>query len=147
MARQPPGPDEIFDAAFARATRAAANVSPDLVAAFASKLGDTGGPSLAAALAALSGLTDLAPQRSLLTANPSDLTVRVTRNGSAVSPSEVTKLAKALGAGKLGRVTVLSDGSAVFDLVAPKAMRLVDDAALEEALLDGLSLELPRSLP
>lgn len=85
---------------------------------------------LATAMTALSGLDSVLPPRSLLTADPKYRTVRVRQddNGASnkLSPSTVTALVKELGSGKLGRITICEDGSAVFDLTSKKAQRLLD---------------------
>jgi len=106
---------------------------------------------LATAMAALSGLDSVVPPRSLLTSDPRDRTIRV-RNESCnasnpLSPSEVTKVVKALGSGKLGRISVCDDGSAVFDLGAKKAERLLQNVA-SDADLDssGWHFDMPGSL-
>lgn len=102
---------------------------------------------LASALAALSGLPDAVSQRSLLTADPRDRTVRVwTETGESLTPSEVTNSVKPIG-GKLGRITIASDGSALFDLGAKKADKLLQaasDGAFEKT---GWHFELPDFLP
>ena len=108
---------------------------------------------LAAAMAALSGLEDVVPPRSLLTANPSDRTIRVWNESCSrenpLSPPEVTKLVKALGSGKLGRISICEDGSAVFDLSQSKAKRLIKKAKDDEmkSLVRGWSFDMPESLP
>lgn len=108
---------------------------------------------LAAAMAALSGLEDVVPPRSLLTANPSDRTIRVWNESCSrenpLSPPDVTKLVKALGSGKLGRISICEDGSAVFDLSQSKAKRLIKKAKDDEmkSLVEGWSFDMPESLP
>lgn len=109
---------------------------------------------LARALAALSGLGSLAPARSLLTADAAQRTVLVSNGADdpdrALSPSEVVTVCKALGSGKLSRVSILSDGTAVFDLPTKRAVRLVDaaaaDTAASQGLPDGWSITLPTTL-
>ncbi len=107
---------------------------------------------LAAAMAALSGLEEIVPPRSLLTANPSHRTIRVWNDScnqkNPVSPPEVTKLVKALGSGKLGRISICDDGSAVFDLSRSKAKRLIQNAGKDEmsSLVEGWHFEMPESL-
>ena len=107
---------------------------------------------LAAAMAALSGLEEIVPPRSLLTANPSDRTIRVWNDSCSrsnpLSPPEVTKLVKELGSGKLGRISICEDGSAVFDLSRSKAKRLLQNADNNEmsSLVGGWQFELPESL-
>lgn len=108
---------------------------------------------LAAAMAALSGLEEVVPPRSLLTANPSDRTIRAWNDScnrnNPLSPPEVTKLVKALGSGKLGRISICDDGSAVFDLSRSKAKRLIQNAGEDEmsSLVKGWHFEMPESLP
>eukprot|EP00613_Pedinella_sp_CCMP2098_P072141 CAMPEP_0171931098 /NCGR_PEP_ID=MMETSP0993-20121228/29147_1 /TAXON_ID=483369 /ORGANISM="non described non described, Strain CCMP2098" /LENGTH=683 /DNA_ID=CAMNT_0012571047 /DNA_START=52 /DNA_END=2103 /DNA_ORIENTATION=+ len=124
---------------------------------------------LAGAMVALSGLDSVPTPRSLITASPADRTIRVTKASKSandndrddggdgdddvsgvLSPAEVTRLCKSLGSGKLGRVTVLADGSAVFDMPAAKAARLVEtanSAATGGVLEGGWLVELPMSLP
>jgi superfamily II DNA/RNA helicase len=107
---------------------------------------------LAAAMAALSGLEDVVPPRSLLTANPSDRTIRVWSDSCSrrnpLSPPEVTKVVKELGSGKLGRISICEDGSAVFDLSQSKAKRLLQKAGDKEmsSLVEGWHFEMPESL-
>lgn len=108
---------------------------------------------LAAAMAALSGLEEVVPPRSLLTANSSDRTIRAWNDScnrnNPLSPPEVTKLVKALGSGKLGRISICDDGSAVFDLSRSKAKRLIQNAGKDEmsSLVEGWHFEMPESLP
>lgn len=103
---------------------------------------------LATAMAALSGLDEVVPVRSLLTGVSRDRTVRV-RNDSLnpLSPSEVTKIVKGLGSGKVGRMSICDDGSVVFDLEAKKAASFLDcvvnDASLEDS---GWHFDMPDSL-
>ena len=101
---------------------------------------------LAAAMAALSGLGGaVVAKRSLLTADPKDRTVRVFlrddnnkgggekgRGEPPLTPPSVTRFVKDLGSGRLGKITVCPDGSAVFDLPAGRAEKLVRRA--EEAM-------------
>jgi superfamily II DNA/RNA helicase len=107
---------------------------------------------LAAAMAALSGMDGKIPKRSLLTADPRDRTVRVWDDNESLSPPQVTRFVKGLGSGKLGRVTICNDGSAVFDLTEKRALRLMD-AAKEQEDSDAndesgsLHVELPSILP
>ncbi|KAL3787420.1 hypothetical protein HJC23_001817 [Cyclotella cryptica] len=104
---------------------------------------------LACAMAALSGLPEAVHPRSLLTADPRDRTVRVwTESGGSLTPPEVTNLVKSLGSGKLGRISICEDGSAVFDLSSKKAERLLETAQKDEACQRaGWHFELPGSLP
>jgi len=66
-------------------------------------------------------------------------------------PPAVTSFCKKRGSGKLGRVVICGDGSAVFDLPKKRARRLVEAirAEEEENLEEDLeyALELPVSLP
>lgn len=135
--RQLPSPSEVMDASYERVMRLCDGFgtgSQSLVHYFAEKLsGDLiqsngerseSGPSdnelffihrLATAMASLSGLDDVVPARSLLTADPGDRTIRVWNESydttNPLSPSEVTKLVKSLGSGKLGRISTCNDGS------------------------------------
>lgn len=106
---------------------------------------------LASAMAALSGLGGAIPERSLLTADTRDRTIRVwSEDGKTLSPPEVIQFAKGLGSGKLGRITILKDGSAVFDLVAKRAVRLVQTAGEKTRIDDSsryLRVEIPSILP
>ena len=91
------------------------------------------------------------PTASLLTASPSDRTVRVVKQTTSqqshtLTPSEVTKTCKLLGSGKLGKVIVCKDGSIIFDLPLQRAQRLVEAASLNTGD-DGLLIELPCSVP
>lgn len=135
----------------------ATHVDADVVAAFAAFAG--GEARLGKALAILAGLggsqraSDDGAVRSLLTADPALRTLRVSHPPSGrVTPSQVTKLCKALGGGKISRVVVQADGSGVFDLPAPRAQRLVDAARREASdqpdglLSGGFVVELPSSL-
>ena len=92
------------------------------------------------------------PHMSLLSGSESDLTLRLYRrnnNGeeepSSFTPPEVIKICKAWGSGKLGRVIILSDGSAAFDLPKKRAMKLLNTA--QENPSDEASIELPSTLP
>ena len=108
---------------------------------------------LASAMAALSGLDEVVPPRSLLTANPSERTIRVWKDSCSrqnpLTPPEITKLVKTLGSGKLGRISICEDGSAVFDLSRSKAKRLLQNVADDDmsSLVEGWNFEMPESLP
>lgn len=170
--RQLPSPSEVMDASYDRVLRLcegfegpdkADNTQP-LVRYFADKLSRdltaSVDPSenesllihrLAAAMAALSGLDNAVPPRSLLTADPRDRTVRVSKDSCSESnplnPSDVTKVVKSLGSGKLGRMTICSDGSAVLDLVAKKAELLLENASSDvDVVNEGWHFELPDKL-
>ena len=91
---------------------------------------------------------------SLLTG---DLTVNTLRmsyrsnNRDALAPPMVTSFCKNRGSGKLGRVVICKDGSAVFDLSKKRARRLLEAVAAEESEKgeEGLDyrLEMVISLP
>mmetsp|Transcript_30269 Transcript_30269/g.67829 ORF Transcript_30269/g.67829 Transcript_30269/m.67829 type:complete len:141 (+) Transcript_30269:3-425(+) len=132
----------------------------ELVAYFTQKIG--GDEKLARALAALSGLSEVAARRSLLTSDASMRTVRVVRHGqeldqepgqdpaTRLSPSEVTKLFKGLGFGKMPRIEVQRDGSCVFDLPTEKAERFVSVVGTEVSegrLASSWKVDLPDVLP
>ena len=171
MTRSLPSPKEVMEASYERAVsrcvgfeeRKADGDGQSLVQYFADRLSqdlEASGEGeseeklvhrLAAAMAALSGLDGVVPPRSLLTADPRDRTIRVWTDTSGssnpLSPPEVTKVVKALGSGKLGRITICSDGSAVFDLGAKKADRLLQNASDDDELKNsGWRLEMPSSL-
>ena len=83
---------------------------------------------------------------SLISGDLTQRTLRLCRKTSreALSPPEVTKVCKSLGSGKLGRVYIGHDGSAVFDLPSKRAEKLLDsfrDASTE------FELEMPLTLP
>ena len=164
--RQLPSPSEVMEASYNRVLRlcegtedAGADI---LVQYFADKLskdvsletGTTGKEAmlvhrLASAMAALSGLERVVPARSLLTADTRDRTIRVWNDSvNPLSPSEVTTLVKSLGSGKLGRISICKDGSAVFDLGSKRALALLENAASDPNIDDdGWHFELPSSLP
>ena len=102
---------------------------------------------LATAMAALSGLEEAVHPRSLLSADPRDRTVRVWTDScdanNPLSPPEVTNVVKKLGSGKLGRISICEDGSAIFDLAAKKAEKLL--SASDH--LPHWHFEIPSSLP
>lgn len=104
--------------------------------------------NLAAAMASLSGLDSVVTPRSLLTADSADRTIRVwSEEDKDLSPPDVTKFAKGLGSGKLGRVTICKDGSALFDLPKKRAHKVMDTYK-QEAKDEGplLRMELPSDL-
>lgn len=81
---------------------------------------------------------------SLLSGDSSDRTLRFYRtSGEAVSPPEVTKTCKQLGSGKLGRVLICEDSSAVFDLSTKRATKLLEAF---QAADDDYQLEIPLAL-
>jgi len=172
--RQLPSPGEVMDASYERVMRLCDGFgtgTQSLVHYFAEKLsadliepiGEAAGSGrsenelflirrLATAMASLSGLDDVVPARSLLTADPGDRTIRVWNDscdsGNPLSPSEVTKLVKSLGSGKLGRVSTCADGSVIFDLGARKADLLLESAANEANVGGGgWHFDMPGSLP
>jgi superfamily II DNA/RNA helicase len=169
-----PSPGEIMNASYLRALQRCEKFDEDtggklaLVQYFEKRLmkdvlseHSDSGPSqkesillrrLAAAIAALSGLDEVVSPRSLLTANPSDRTIRVWNDAynrrNPLSPPEVTKLLKALGSGKLGRITICDDGSALFDLSRSKAKLLLKKAndSNMSSIVAGWHFEMPESL-
>lgn len=160
--RQLPTPYEVMEAAYNRVLRLCEGAgADDLVKFFADKLTQDESlkvvPSesalihrLASAMAALSGLDGVVPARSLLTANPKDRTIRVWKEDSSkpLSPSEVTSLVKTLGSGKLGRISICDDGSAVFDLGVKRAEKLLQSAEEDASVAsDEWHFEFPVSLP
>jgi superfamily II DNA/RNA helicase len=176
MPRQLPSPCEVMDASYERVMRLCTDFgtgTKGLVRYFAGKLSDemkannnemtTASSSdnemflihrLATAMASLSGLDDVVPPRSLLTADPGDRTIRVWSDScdaaNPLSPSEVTKLVKSLGSGKLGRISTCEDGSVVFDLGSKKAELLLESAAANDdtkLVESGWHFEIPVSLP
>ena len=108
---------------------------------------------LAAATAALSGLDGAVPERSLLTADTKDRTIRVwTDDSERLNPAEVTEFVKGLGSGKLGRVSMLEDGSALFDLSEKRTLQVLRAAQEQSETNESLSskkmyLELVNTLP
>jgi superfamily II DNA/RNA helicase len=113
--------------------------------------------NLASALAILSKLdpsmSPLLPAASLLNGDPTTTTLRLypKRNADSVEPlkpPQVTAFCKARGSGKLGRVVVCGDGSAVFDLPKKRAKRLLEAIRAGESNEDlEFGLEMPSSLP
>jgi superfamily II DNA/RNA helicase len=106
---------------------------------------------LARAMVALSNLDSSASpfhqQCSLLTGSDADRTIRLYRNDrEKLAPPEVTTFCKSVGSGKLGRVVICKDGSAVFDLSVKKANKLVK-AVKDESAGSDWTLELPLTLP
>ena len=164
--RQLPSPSEVMEASYNRVLRLCKGKddadADTLVQYFADKLSkdtsletETNGKEtmlihrLASAMAALSGLERVVPARSLLTADPRDRTIRVWNDSvNPLSLSELTTLVKSLGSGKLGRISICKDGSAVFDLKSKKAFALLEIAANDPNIDDaGWYFELPSSLP
>lgn len=105
---------------------------------------------LAKAMVAMSQLdTNLSPYEqhsSLLTGSPDDRTLLLSR-ATPLTPQEVTQFCKGLGSGKLGRVEICVDGSAIFDLPVKRANKLVQAVAASSADNEDWHLELPTSLP
>lgn len=164
MPRPLPSPREVMDASYERALSRCedfGNNSKDLVQYFKNRLAEDGLSNveadsesylvhkLACALAALSGLPAAVRPRSLLTADARDRTIRAwTKSGSPLTPVEVTNAVKGMGSGKLGRVSICKDGSAVFDLSAKKAEVLLQTAKEDKGCLEsGWRFELPDFLP
>jgi superfamily II DNA/RNA helicase len=105
---------------------------------------------LSKAMAALSSLdastSPFEQQYSLLTGDDSDRTLRLCRKDcTALSPPQVTQFCKPLGSGKLGRVVIAKDGSAIFDLPLKRANRLLVAMATESS--EEFVLEQPLTLP
>jgi ATP-dependent RNA helicase DDX21 len=106
---------------------------------------------LARAMVALSNLDSSASpfhqHCSLLSGSDADRTLRLYRNdGELLTPPEVTKFCKSIGSGKLGRVMICKDGSAIFDLNTKRANKLVQ-AVEDESAASDWTLELPLTLP
>jgi superfamily II DNA/RNA helicase len=167
-----PSSMEIVDAAYDRAFLAferekdddddapSASVSSDLASYFRSRLEedlDVSDPGavldhLARAMAAFSNLDPtLSPYEahgSLLCGDPGLRTVRISRKhgSSALSPPEVTAFCKEHGSGKLGRVTICDDGSAVLDLPTKRARKVRNTVPVDSELLVELPLKLPASM-
>ena len=96
------------------------------------------------------GLEDL-NGRSLLTADKRDRTIRIRRDGrdadKPLSPSEVTKLIKGLRSGKLGRIMIIADGSAVFDCGSRRAKLIISAANADPNFAaDGWHIDIPESI-
>lgn len=162
-----PSPSEVMEASYSRAEQICKDVSEkdSFVNYFkekiTSELDDASTYSeretelldrLAAAMANLSGLDGVVTQRSLLTAEAKDRTIRIwsKESGASLNPPEVIRFAKGLGSGKLGRVTICKDGSGVFDLPVKRAERLLQtyvDKSTENIGENSLRLEIPSALP
>jgi len=114
---------------------------------------------LTEAMVALSKLdpsmSPLAPTSSLMNGDPATRSLRLfpkdvdARKQDPLRPPAVTAFCKARGSGKLGRVVICGDGSAVFDLPTKRANRLIETILAEEDRDGGLEygLEMPSSLP
>jgi superfamily II DNA/RNA helicase len=165
-AKPAPSSSDIVEAGYARVADQCFDCSENrdsaLVSYFHSKLVadqrvDTSDPRqllqhLATVMAAMSNLDhSISPSEqraSLLSGDVRDRTLRVYReDGIAVSPPEVTKFCKSFGSGKLGRVTILSDGSAVFDLTTTKAEKLLETIESRIDETNGWHVQTPSSLP
>uniref|UniRef100_A0A6T2F6Q1 RNA helicase n=1 Tax=Eutreptiella gymnastica TaxID=73025 RepID=A0A6T2F6Q1_9EUGL len=118
-----------------------AEMLPDAFAGQAERLqAELGAGALAAALAALAGLSAMPPSRSLLTSRPGFRTVQavpVEEDGDAEAPAEgeaqpsglrpkeiSAAVKEVYPKEKLGRVVCCSDGSVVFDLANNRALNL-----------------------
>ena len=157
--RSLPSPNDVMEASYARAKRSCDDMAgdTDFVHYFKQRILAEWNSSdkdvelvdrLAAAMAALSGLNGAVSQRSLLTADTRDRTVRVwSSEATSLRPPEVTRFAKSLGSGKLGRVTICNDGSAVFDLPVKRAERLLNAYGELNKEERSLHIEIPTKLP
>ena len=85
---------------------------------------------------------------SLLTGDLTYNTLRLYHkdNVSFLTPPKVTVFCKAYGSGKLGRVLICKDGSAVFDLSKKRARRLLDAVMTADEETE-YSLEMISTLP
>jgi superfamily II DNA/RNA helicase len=108
---------------------------------------------LSHAMASLSGLgssmTPGKPHYSLLTGTDTDRTLRLVHLQQSLSPPDVTKFCKQMKSGKLGRVVICKDGSAVFDLPAERATRLlkaIEAYAPSNEFYLAMPLELPEMM-
>ena len=162
-----PSSSDIVQAGYSRVTSTLFECVGDqantaLVSYFGSRLAsdsriDTSDPKqllqhLATVMATLSNLDpSISPQNhrsSLMSGDTRDRTLRVYRkDGIAVSPPEVTKFCKLFGSGKLGRVTISADGSAIFDLATARADTLVQTIGSRSDETHGWCVEMPSSLP
>ena len=163
LPRPLPTPNEVMDASFNRAIVRCQGfrneITDELVQYFKDRLTEDGISSdasdnvlldrLACAMAALSGLPQAVRARSLLTADQRDRTIRIwTESGDSLTPPEVTEVVKSMGSGKLGRISICEDGSAVFDLSAKRAEKLLQTARDDEGCQkSGWHFELPNTLP
>eukprot|EP00956_Cyclotella_meneghiniana_P012835 scaffold18279_cov54-Cyclotella_meneghiniana.AAC.2 len=163
LPRPLPTPNEVMDASFNRAIVQCQGfrneITDELVQYFKDRLTEDGISSdasdnvlldrLACAMAALSGLPQAVRARSLLTADQRDRTIRIwTESGDSLTPPEVTEVVKSMGSGKLGRISICEDGSAVFDLSAKRAEKLLQTARDDEGCRkSGWHFELPTTLP
>lgn len=160
-----PSSSDIVEAAYARVSNQClmeGSGNTNLVSYFRSKLAadkrvDASNPEqllqqLATVMAALTNLDpSISPDNqraSLVSGDTRDRTLRVYReDGVSVSPPEVTKFCKTFGSGKLGRVTICDDGSAVFDLVASRAEALLETICSRREETHGWCMEMPATLP
>jgi len=152
-----PAADARARAAVDLATRRIAAVSDEAAQLFdqdAQALLDIHGPRvLARALAALGGLTQPLPARSLLDGSEGVRTVCAHarsgldgEEGRGVTPSDVTEeLRAALGVKKIGRVSLCADGGAVVDVTEPQAQQLLAWVLPPSSVISRFSL--PDALP
>ena len=166
MSKPPPSTLEIVDAGYQRAKELILQGDPtvdeesELEKYIRSKLEieklfSTENPKellryLATAMAVLSNLdpsmNPYEQHKSLLSFNEKDRTLRLTReDGEELTPSEVTRFCKDNGSGKLGRVIMWNDGSALFDLPLKRAEKLIE--TWKAAQTAGWQLEMPLTLP
>mmetsp|Transcript_41275 Transcript_41275/g.46911 ORF Transcript_41275/g.46911 Transcript_41275/m.46911 type:complete len:723 (+) Transcript_41275:42-2210(+) len=158
--RSLPSPKDIMEASYTQAVRVCNNMqSIDDVTSFfkekiVSDMNITTSTSerenelisrLSEAMAALSGLRKVVTSRSLLTADEKERTVRVwSDKAKYLDPPEVIQFVKKLGSGKLGRITICNDGSAVFDLPVKRANRLVQ--TYQDLSDADMHIELPSTI-
>ena len=104
---------------------------------------------LARALVLLSkvdpSLSPFQQRASLLSGSTAERTLRLIKNDrEKLSPPAVTKICKALGSGKIGKVILCQDGSAVFDLPLKRAIKVLEASNGNNR---DYQLELPLTLP
>lgn len=164
LPKQLPSAAEVVAAGYDRARRAV-NIGDkrpdqsDLVTYFRSVLEteegvDTSNPEelleyLSRSMALLSNLdpavSPFNQRASLLTGSTTERTLRLyKRNNMSISPPEATIVCKDLGSGKLGRVQICEDGSAIFDLPTQRAKKLSEAFRATESEFE---LEVPLTLP
>lgn len=137
-----PTPDQLLDAALNRSYTAASQVPEDILAHIAQTLPDVHDDLALRALAALAGFSPgqrAAPDlrhRSVLTARRSERTLHF--RGPALSASEVTKVCKTLGSGKLSAVRLGYDNTtALVDVPITKLDAMVASASRDGVLPSG----------
>mmetsp|Transcript_29003 Transcript_29003/g.84672 ORF Transcript_29003/g.84672 Transcript_29003/m.84672 type:complete len:648 (-) Transcript_29003:30-1973(-) len=155
-AERAPAPPQVMRAALHHATERVQSLKNDpVVDHFKTLLSSPDAPimppdALARALAALSGVQSLSTLRSHLTADPNERTIRIRYNATeaaSLSPSEVVRVCKSLGSGKIPRVFPQPDGCVLFDLSIRKAEKLVEAAlASPDKLPTGWLLDMPMEL-